>query len=165
MSLPSTSSLPGLSIPAQGSFAALNILDVPVGRELDALVAEHVLGWRWIASVKCLGSTDLEDARIVREHWERVVHKDVTDVQRPARAADWDTALPHFSTSGDALEILQAMTARNFQYQILKTPKQCHMVSFTSRSGTTDESAFDESLPEAICHAALMAVLREQKNH
>ncbi len=153
-----------LSNPAPSSVAHSKIVGVPQGRTLDALVAQHIFGWRWIANID-IHHPQWSCTRIVSEHWEKMAHTDVTDREdRPPLASNWDSALPAYSTSGAALEVLAAMNDRNFQYQILKTPKQCHMVSFTSRSGTADESAFADSLPEAICHAALTAVLRDQAN-
>jgi hypothetical protein len=110
--------------------------DTPAGKPLDALIAEHLFEWVEID-----------------RGW---------GCPRPKM---YRHEIPAYSSSGSSmLSVLEKMAERGFRYQILKTPRQCHMVSFESRSGDVDTSAFCDSLPEAVCRAALQAALPKQDN-
>lgn len=67
-------------------------------------------------------------------------------------AADWDP-LTNLSHAG---EVLEAMQAKGWTYSMGGMSNGSHMVVFY-RDTFTSESAIDQLLPTAICHAALLA--------
>ncbi len=89
-----------------------------VGRDLDALVAEKVMGWRWYRArynpVRALFSAELA------ERYGAIIPKpiegDVSDIEI---AADWDRELPKYSTDiAAALLVIEKLAERGYWVKI-----------------------------------------------
>lgn len=124
------------------------ILSLPAGRELDALVAKRVMRWTWAS-----------------EWYEKGI-------------PDW---LPHYSSEiAAAWEIVEKLVERGWYFEI-RTPSRVYKtvdITWHSRirdaeHGTWDRYGGDsdgvigddlraETLPLAVCRAALLAVMESE---
>ena len=131
------------------------------GRELDALVAERVMGYT-TSKMDGLPETD----RYIL--WERVPLSDVGGIDRP---------LSHYSTSiADAWEVLEKIKAISLEaFTGLDFPDECFVVAWDRSSKNwvagfhsiegyeagwvSDCRSVADTAPLAICRAAIKAVM------
>lgn len=139
------------------------------GRELDALIAIAVFGWRWaaydyanIGKRVALYSPE-EQARLPLQY---------DDLQGIPREERWDEGLPHYSTShDDAFAALDAAaTTHKMHYRILSPfnigePYWCGFTPFgcSGWNGRPDHEESAPTLPHAICKAILALHEQERK--
>lgn len=153
----------------------------PVGRRLDALIAYHILGWKWFEN-----KMSEQKLRIlqppVRDGWKRSpwgpnCFREVREEWPSNRALDWDRCglikdqfgLPRYSTDdGAAWKVVKAMSQWMFDIKWGFVENLCigdwqpiHMnasaAGFLVNFG--DCSALAETMPLAVCRAALLAKL------
>lgn len=149
--------------------------ELPPGRELDAMVAEKVLGWRWI-KFGAKGDDSLTaivpPAHIYnRPHWQ-------PSNSEAERFYDWDTlswldknekhhwGLPHYSTDIAAVqEVKQKMAEMGWDwFCLIERPGQATVtISALNNPALPDVQGVAETAPHAICLAALSAVRAEGK--
>lgn len=109
---------------------------MPAGRELDALVAERVMGWK------------RGDQRKGEAPW-KLPERDGVLLQ--------SFIVPRYSASGDAmLEVIEALHRRGL-YASLWRNERGHWASVEHFDQVFVEAG-GASLPEALCRAALLAV-------
>jgi len=121
-----------------------DILNMPAGREVDALIAVNVFGWKW--TPKMLIPPD-DDRRL---NW----------------AAEWDMEgrpnwLPDYSTHiADAWVVVDKLNGNNFFYsfEFSKDDKDW-MCEWWQRDNLEPIWATAETAPLAICRAALLTVM------
>lgn len=152
----------------QGAPAAQHIAELQAGRELDALVAEKVMGWRWHRHGEVRGGW---------VHYASLLPPESTDHRVPVTSDDAllakherDTGLcPHYSTSiADAWLVVEKMGQTEMPGHV--GPTMLHMLracaggqweaQFCSDFGYSQTTRAG-SAPLAICRAAL-AVLTER---
>jgi hypothetical protein len=125
------------------------ILKMPAGREIDALVAQMVFGWKYAAQL--LFPPNDHPAMI--EHW----------------AANWDEHgnpnwLPHYSENiSRAWEIVDEMCKRQFRYEVGGNFMGLGHIyaAFDNEQwadGNPPSKAFAETVPLAICRSALLTL-------
>lgn len=130
------------------------ILAMKPGRELDALVAEKVMGMpvHW------------ERAAIIgnRLVWVRCEPYRVGEMQR----TEDGRPIPAYSTDIAAWEVVEEMVGQGFDIDLSSTilSPDFMAVSWSAMFSrfTTKAKAMAEAVAEAICKAALLAVLEEQ---
>jgi len=111
------------------------VLAMKPGRELDALVAEKVMGW------KAVQVFDLKDT-------------DGTNIANGITPYNIGQRVPHYSTDiASAWEVVEEMQNNEWDFT-LKNHKRKYEAIF----GTL-YNAFAPTAPEAICKAALLAVM------
>jgi hypothetical protein len=117
-------------------------------RELDALVAEKVMGWRWLK----------DDERPGR--W---LQYGTSPGRSPATGSEqvvWGmmNRLPLYSTSiADAWQVVEKMRAMGKEAELFWTDQGCE-VFFARESSIHEGYGFTTTMPRAICRAALKAV-------
>lgn len=119
------------------------------GRELDAAVARRIFGWKSWAndSVNAPFFISPEDRN--RPHMDEY---ELVEVE----SGNEENA-PHYSTNiAAAMEVVEKMRAKEFAVTIMDVEDDKWEVSFDIWSGGFEGE--DESLPAAICKAALAAV-------
>ena len=120
----------------------MNIDELPAGRELDALVAERVMGWHITDAIKKPGQDDYGVAPgQVGVLWVVRVPDYSTDI-----AAAWQVV--------ERLIKLDAFVSLDYDFQNVDSEKWS--VTFITRKAIDCESG--ETAPLAICRAALKAV-------
>ena len=121
-------------------------------RPLDLAVAEHVFGWRWRKSSKsgkrCLFlPTGWPDWFTTPANGNEPIVSDIESVL--------SGILPHYSTTGDGLlAVMSQMAELGWSYWLEDTEHYCRF----SRSDRPDAEATAETVPMAVCRAALIAV-------
>jgi uncharacterized protein (DUF697 family) len=100
--------------------------------EKTRILAERVMGWELKDSILSVGGWVSRDAQ---------------------RGSNSFAPLTNLSHAG---EVLEAMRAKGWTYSMGGMSNGSHMVVFY-RDTFTSESAIDQLLPTAICHAALLA--------
>lgn len=118
-----------------------DILAMKPGRELDALVAEKVMGLQ-----------DFKKGTSGYKEWEYVYRSDLGDIQ----------PIPHYSTNiSAAWEVVKKMAllkdVMNFRLRLCCDDLPQYNCSFTDPPGIAFVSA--DNAPEAICKAALLVVM------
>lgn len=105
------------------------------GRELDALIAEKVMGW---------------------ERLEKILHP-----PGPYEMNAWGNMIPHYSTDIDAAwEVVEKMHSMRLQTSIITTEKGVSVTIDEFYCHSPDET-IAETAPHAICLAALKALGEE----
>ena len=124
--------------------ALLSLADAATGRELDALVAQRVMGWH-----------------INQDHYW----------QQPDGGLRMPDDLPPYSSGGASmLKVLEEMRASGFNAHIAFLRCGVCAVSFVAKAKINKNetpAGFHEgdSLPEVVCRAALKAIDSEQANN
>lgn len=145
--------------PGQGSARIAH--PVLSGRELDAAVAERVFGWRWWRSTLRF-STEVRRAlmqpELKNDEWQ------LADGTEEIFSGPY-IFVSHYSTSiAAAIEVVEQVGKRGFQVSIVNPLKvgtlaadniRVWWVQFADLSCAEFEAESD-SLPEAICRAALL---------
>lgn len=150
------------------------ILALPAGRDTDALVAQHVLGWKWWARRTAAGS-DTYLCFIAPPDWHpsQVFSGDWTVSFRPAdgtgeRYTDWARAsgraalLPSVTEfDDDALVVLDSLRERFRQVNIHWVGGLWRVRLYASGDDLAELTvdATETTLALAICRAALLAVI------
>lgn len=148
-------------------------VDRVAGRELDTLVAERVMGWKWMSR-----ACDSKNANPYRSAW--LFPPDSVDVDTgreglfgepiivrngivgPFREYDGGRKeqggnLPHYSTDiAAAMEVVEKMREQGFIVSMMSDPPWTCEMAKPSWSGS--ECWTGATLPLAICLAALAAV-------
>lgn len=121
----------------------VDITSLPAGRELDALVAEKVMGWKWGAEYKTVDGNPVgwwEEPGSERLHWGCY------------KLGEMPPTVPYYSTEiKDAWEVVERFKRDERQVQIGR-----HGQSWSV--GLGGGWGFDESAPLAIVRAALRTV-------
>lgn len=120
-------------------------------RELDAQVAEHVMGWVWWVS------GDTGQRAIFADDYRPFWFTQRASGDEPL-CRDHDASVPHYSTDiKEAWAVVEKMQANGwaFEYQNI----HMHDAVFSLRRGNRARVHADdcETAPLAICHAALAA--------
>lgn len=116
---------------------ANDIMNMTPGRELDALVAEKVMGWKERVDFDCI----VED----------------TDVL--IRYEPFSMEVREFHPSTDisaAWEVVEKIVSKGFSIQL---DFEGDDYAFWINSGTRKLYEYGKTAPEAICRAALLAVM------
>jgi hypothetical protein len=129
-------------------------------REIDALVAEHVMGWRWVEH----GGFDwIVPPDVVPDiaffMWGHRIHDD-----KPQFSGEFENVLPHYSTDiAAAWKVVEAMRAAGYSVSIGYYANGCD-VGITARNSRAGWEAVRpvygghaDTAPRAICIAALRA--------
>lgn len=153
-------------------------IEQATGRELDAMIAEHLFGWRWMELSRpswthpVVGLYPSTDSDLMNPgDW-----RDVTDEPiKAVRARDWSRNVPAYSTTGDKMLLvlekmnelryidilgrtggeLMPIVAKFFAPLLDDAPKFTFAECFTAASNNR---------PEAVCRAALLALLTQKGN-
>ena len=126
------------------------------GRELDALVAERVMDWRWLVS-QVSGRRALFPPDHAPEWFGRVA-----DGSEPL-TDQWDTRLPHYSTDiAAAWQVVEKMRER-WPVVRLEVDVEGWRVEIHTDEGTPSyyrpvAEDYADTWPLAICRVALKAV-------
>lgn len=139
-------------------------VEVPVGPELDAAVAERVMGYRWWRTTLRY-STEVRRAlchpEFKNDEWQ------LADGTEEAFTGS-NPFLPFYSTSwAAAMDVVAKMQADGWKVEMTDDSCETIMPWFVSFF-RSDEKHFEihdsgaETLPEAICRAALAAVGQEE---
>ena len=132
------------------------ILAMPAGREMDALIAQYVFGWklRYVPKdargenqgfvlVSAVISDALDDARID--------YPKIGALPTYYYCRDWSTNIQ------SAWEVVQYFVVRNKRPEIVRGPEH---EWFVQLDDFNEESAvYEENICIAICRAALLAVM------
>jgi hypothetical protein len=126
------------------------IENMPAGREMDALVAEHVMGWKWYTSVASAGrlkALGVKDQHFYGDGWSLA----------GSAAEPYVDALRHVPRY--SVDIFNAWEVVDHQqgglrFELRRRPDGGFWCSFGERM-----SAEAESAPLAICRAALLSRL------
>jgi len=114
------------------------------GRELDAAVAEHVMGWT------------------------NVIYSDITAAPKGVRPDGLPDAVPHYSEDiAAAWQVVERLTAMGYQFELAFVPRYepepwLALFFVPPRRPAPASSAFAATAAEAICRAALLAVCGEE---
>lgn len=140
---------------------------LPAGRELDAAIAQHLFGWRWMErtmpDVKAIALFPSATSDLMNPgNW-----RDVTDEPVKAlRFRDWTRDIPRYSTDATTmLAVLEKMIERGWVYQLGGEVHHQPDAAFWHHGtpgllGNAGEGirAAGDTLPEAVCIAALRAL-------
>lgn len=166
-----------MSLPTQAQ------VEAAAGRELDALVAEHLFGWRWriYASWErdkpgrkyMLDPESLTVRAVCESHGDRFATTD--EVIGLPWLSDNSTAFegigfaPEYSTDHNAAALVLKQNLEERLWRIFNMPEQgrdpigdvwsvtcAHVCGATARAEC-------KSLPEAIAKAALLAVIKQKE--
>ena len=157
------------------------ILNMPAGREMDALIAEKVMGWTWRAFQPAHVPGELV-RRPYPGNWSALPRRIADGTER--LAGGWDSDLPHYSTDiSAAWEVTEKITdifsmpgvfggsryGRFYLYitkvRALGFSANYHQAVF-KRNGGKDKkvvTSLGDTTPLAICRAALLAVMEIEK--
>ncbi len=140
------------------------------GRELDALVAEKVMGWKWEewTSPGHRGKTlyDLQHLKAGTIYFENSISPTYINVFSESHW--WPggemgaRCLPHYSSAiAAAWEVVESIKQRGWSWWMADTtdpsrPVGAHVRRFPDKE--TFSNAYADRMPLAICRAALMAV-------
>lgn len=134
----------------------INIDRIPGGGQLDELIAEHVLGWRWLLNGKVVGNAP-------RGRW--LAHPSIQSAlakgDEPIDEARNRRAVPHYSGIADAaMDVVKQLRANGYDWQI-ETSAGGGWVATCWKAGRFDDGSFagrDPSFEVAVCRAAFKAV-------
>jgi hypothetical protein len=122
----------------------IDIDTMPAGREMDALIAERVMGWKWMG-------IDHETLAMLLDPTARR-HPAWREYPDRPHSSDWDAYVPHYSTDiAAAWEVVEAM-----QSESRPDAEWIHFAAAIDGVNLLTETAGDAAL--AICRAALKAV-------
>ena len=140
------------------TFTKAEILVMPAGREMDALVAEELFGWKLQSA-----TIDLIGLRL-NSRYRRVQDGDTWWIT-PSGDCYWPDELPAFSTDLAAvLQITKIFDNKEWIIEITKDRGKEWSVTFEPIGPFAVGEASDTSLSIAIYRAALFAVLTHQMN-
>lgn len=137
--------------------------NMPAGREMDALVAEKVMGWKWFIGVANLGAGPkyryLDEPNVwnpPRVEWDG-------KTEMAARGLyDDESHLPCYSTAiSHAWQVVEKLLADDIQLN-LAHDGDTWTVGEKYWNGEWDNPAYGETAPLAIARAALKAVTQEE---
>lgn len=156
------------------------ILAMPAGREMDALVAEHIFGYRWVQAPKhdakgplpeqgrVLAPPDLPEDMIhwppigvVGPHFFTAVHRWSERIESAWKLVE------HFRDASPRRAILNDGTYYQPRFEI-QTGDGGHngppfFCAFELPGGIDSRCAWGDTAPLAICRAALMTVLPSEE--
>lgn len=115
--------------------------ELVAGRELDALIAEHVMGWQ-------------RKAKGIMHGKSQVIFVDAQDNSYTIECG----CVEDFNPSTDiaaAMEVVEKLYKRNILVSMFQA--QCWNVAFDENEKCVGSDSAD-SLPKAICRAALQAI-------
>lgn len=121
----------------------MTIPNVSAGRELDALIAQHVFGWEFRRG-HCASCACSHCGRAYEDCWGSCFFSDAEDA--------------------DPYRVIQAMRAKGFQFQCNdhwtdEAPAYGPWyVEFALPDKSAGGQGMADSLPLAVCHAALVAL-------
>jgi len=133
-------------------------------RELDAQIAVTLFGYRWVEisiqgdpPIAALLSQSIAEPRLKSYPDSFKLAKSDTK-----RAGDWDSFMPHFSTSiVDAWQVVDRMYQDFESFSLVRRRDGLWMANFHNpHEGTGSGCGIGQNAPCAICKAALEAVDR-----
>lgn len=140
------------------------------GRELDAAIAEKLFGWRWYEFDGRINGYTLGRVRaFVAGQWSNaeIDVRNCSDMTLPL-AADWPQPPPRYSESWDAMRlVVEAMMMRGWFVDVKCGDYQTgrsYDVEFhrwDDGCGAIEVQSTAETLPVAVCRAALAALEHE----
>jgi hypothetical protein len=125
------------------------IAQLSIGREMDILVAEQVLGWRIEKDEAELKRLDKYFSRHGAQRWWR----------KPGGGWHYDPS-PFSSEISAAWQVVERMNSRGLALFLVQTLEES-MVAFDKPSTTEHHYVTDKSVTKAICKAALLAATSE----
>lgn len=144
-------------------------------RELDALVAEKVMSLRLLGVVPCVqdpedGSWDTPyDKELhgtalqpiyLKPNYCGCQFKQVEDVDYSGHSASCVSVVPFYSTDIRAvMKVVEKMRADGWSFACTLYEGELPYASFCKRTAVSSRNAEAKTLPEAICRAALKAVV------
>jgi ABA sandwich protein len=132
------------------------VLGMPAGRELDALVAERVMGWRYC---KAIGTPEYDS--ILYEPKEVAGHLESAVLPGPSAKPLFRYTMSYYSTKlAAAWEVVNAAAYVTLTKSSDNDPPDW-FCSVQWKNGP-DAFAAADAAPLAVCRAALLAVLAEQ---
>lgn len=120
------------------------IENMPAGREMDALIATRIIGWK-IDDLTAISPTGSRNARIPHGDW-------------------W---LEYYSTNiAAAWEVVEWMRENGFSFMLIEhaDPNGDYIIEFWRRDNLDEPQRLScrfEEAPLAICRAALLATLEK----
>lgn len=126
------------------------ILNMPAGREMDVLIAEHVMGWVWFS----FGSAS------VLRHPEKFIYGVIID----GKERRYYDGLPRYSENmGDAWEVVERL--RELYYRIFLSYARNIVTITLDHDNYQKDMDFwieAETAPLAICRAALLVKIENE---
>jgi hypothetical protein len=122
------------------------------GREMDALVAERVMGWRWLKVIGCRNPIFMPPEQLA-EYLPEYVKKNVLsyDGNPPSR-------LPHYSTDiTAAFHVIEHLRQQSMMLSVSWGNDGGWWCVIYPETGSPVEGDYAETAAEAICLAALRA--------
>jgi hypothetical protein len=148
---------------------------VKTGRELDAAVAERVMGWVWMSRINegsawlfPPDSKDVDTGKtgifgepiFTRSYWpysHGSIVGPLTTYDGVSRKSE--SYEPHYSESIEAaMQVVEKMREQGWSFACTLYEGKLPYASFCKGTVATSRNAEADSLPEAICRAALSAV-------
>jgi len=132
----------------------------PSGRELECEVAKRVFGFRWF---HCAGANGVERDQFMSpetaETWRRL-NWTLAEVDGPQDDQfNDDTAAPKYSKSIEAaMQVVEKMREQGWSFACTWYEGKLPYASFCKGTAKSSRNAEANSLPEAICRAALAAI-------
>lgn len=129
--------------------------ELQAGRELDALVAEEVMGWIRTTGIDMSGTKEYDPKRIITG-WTFAVHLENQDTA----VYFLDEHIPHYSTDITAAwEVWTKLPYPKQLFQLAQNEYTCFCGGDMTPGGVDYEwTATAETAPHAICLAALEAI-------
>jgi hypothetical protein len=143
------------------------------GPELDELIAERVMGFRWFHCVAGTGAERNQFCSKEQEETWRGVGWTMTLILSPPPITEFNDAsgCPRYSTDiAAAMEVVEKLKAANWQTEISDGENEAWSVFFTLWNDTGEYpsaavgSGTSPTLAEAICRAALDAINDQATN-
>jgi len=145
--------------------------DLKPGPELDAAIAEHVMGWERVTDAAEIARREQVPDNVSPDRWHR---KCVWFVGDEPMACDECGSMPEVSTSWDAMRLVVEKLAAEGYNVTMETNgdlARCTIHRLPDGTRTMQEAAHDlwnpvadeivQALPHAVCLAALQAVGHE----
>jgi hypothetical protein len=137
------------------------ILNMPAGREMDALIAENLFGWHWVTGILAFGQPSLISPELYGKQKDHLID---TTLRRD------NGTFPHYSTDiAAAWEVVEKMRDPSDDepdFWVITDAGKNHgwVVSsyWAHHDGNIDNFHVQaETAPLAICRASLLAVMQE----
>jgi hypothetical protein len=139
-----------------------NVVDVstlPAGRELDALVAERVMGMVWRHSDS--PPAGFRSPRMYDTPWRWLIPSDNAYPRATGDEKPYLENIPHYSTDiAAAFQVVEKLRADDYQVIVVCEPVgekrqfSCEIARLSDRGSDVETG---DTAPLAICHAALRA--------
>jgi hypothetical protein len=121
----------------------VKIAEMQAGRELDVMVAEKVMGWRWPVSA------DRGSPLGVRDHWRDDANKTVYLPEQ----------LPYFSNDdASAWQVVDELHHQGLKVTVVVDSYSDTVLANIKKLNRTIADATASTMPLAVCQAALMAL-------